>query len=303
MANSLNPRQKNVLTALVDHYIVKAEPVSSKILSQSPILSASSATIRNTMAELEDLGMVEQPHASAGRLPTDRGYRVYVDELMYPEPLAISDKTVLDLLGAEESHEAKVVKAAKTLADMTQLLGLVIPPDDEQVIFRKISLVRVEEDKIVVVVTGSNDEARSLLVESGSEVSFYRLEAVIQKLNLEMKGKPVSFLNDILNDKMDKSASKDDIQALDVLGRSILKLSKNEGGDDVIVHGIKNLMNRPDFTKINDFEAIMDLLDSKITLVHFLRQKGNTRTGHKQSDAGGTKAGSNDSSHAATVLH
>ena len=97
MANSLNPRQKNVLTALVDHYIVKAVPVSSKILSQSPILSASSATIRNTMVELEGLGMVEQPHASAGRLPTDLGYRVYVDELMYPQPLAASDKKSLDL--------------------------------------------------------------------------------------------------------------------------------------------------------------------------------------------------------------
>src|SRR5690606_38942470 len=86
-AAELTPRQKQVLTALVDHYIVRAEPVSSSLLSQSSVVRASSATIRNTLADLEQRGFVEQPHTSSGRLPTDRGYRTYVNDLMHPEPL------------------------------------------------------------------------------------------------------------------------------------------------------------------------------------------------------------------------
>ena len=165
---SLNPRQKQVLTAIVDHYIVKAEPVSSKMLSQSAVLRASSATIRNTMAELEDIGMVEQPHTSSGRLPTNLGYRTYVDELMYPEPLHVEDRQALDQVSAvDQSDEALMAMAAKTLADMTRFLGLVIPPPRDPT-FRKISLIPVEEGKIVLVLTSSETEVRSLLLDSGS---------------------------------------------------------------------------------------------------------------------------------------
>src|SRR5690606_7457690 len=104
---SLTPREKQVLTALVDHYIVRAEPVSSSLLSQSAVVRASSATIRNTLADLEERGFDEQPHASAGRLPTDRGYRTYVDERMHPRPRDAGDHRALDAaIPADEARGA-----------------------------------------------------------------------------------------------------------------------------------------------------------------------------------------------------
>ena len=232
--NPLNPRQKQVLTALVDHYIVRAEPISSKILSRSPILQASSATIRNTMSELEGRGMVEQPHASAGRLPTDLGYRTYVDELMHPEPLSEEDKSTLNPLAAEESHEALMSRAAKTLADMTQLLGLVIPPPEGQATFRNMSLVQVGEDRLVLVLSSSDKEARSLLMDSGQGASFYRLEAIVRRINQKMQGKPVSLLNDFLDSSPEKAVSMEELNAIDILNRSILKLSGSELANDVL---------------------------------------------------------------------
>jgi len=273
--NSLNPRQKQVLTAIVDHYIVKAEPVSSQLLSRNALVRASSATIRNTMAELEDLGLVEQPHTSSGRLPTDLGYRTYVDDLMHPEPLREEDRQVLDKeLGRDESDEARMARTAKTLADMTLLLGLVIPPSSDEPTFRKISLIPVDEGKVVVVLTSSEDETRSLLVEPGNETSVFRLESIANRLNQQMLGKPVSFLNDHLENPENSQISNDESKVLEMLNRSILKLSRTQAREDVFLHGTRNLVNRPDFVKIEDLGSVLELLDSKITLVHFLRQRG-----------------------------
>ena len=278
---SLNRRQKQVLTAIVDHYVVKAEPVSSKVLCQNIVLQASSATIRNTMSELEDMGFVEQPHASSGRLPTDLGYRTYVDELMHPEPLNPGDKLAMDTaLGEDESDEAILAHAAKTLSDITCLLGLVIPPASGKAVFKKIALVPVAEGKIALILSSSESEVRSLLMDSGSETSIYRLEAIANRLNQSLQGQPVSLLNGYLDFYSERPLSTEENHALELLSRSILKLTRIKTGEELFVFGAKNLLNRGDFVKTEDISAVLELLDSKITLVHLLRQQGDIEGVH-----------------------
>lgn len=291
---SLNDRQKQVLTALVDHYIVRAEPVSSSLLSQSSVVRASSATIRNTLADLEQRGFVEQPHASSGRLPTDRGYRTYVNDLMHPEPLAPEDKRALDVAipspaparrgteGAGGGHdpvvsfEARLEGAARALADQSRLMGLVIPPPESQPVFRKASLVHLEESKVALVLADSGAVAgvgvRSLLLDT-RDISVFRLEAVVKRLNDDMGGRPVSLLNDYLKGAEELTAQNDEKDAIGLLGRSILKLSGGKTGEEVLLAGARNLVNHADFANISDLESIFGLLESKVTLVHFLRQR------------------------------
>jgi heat-inducible transcriptional repressor len=140
MGDPLNSRQKQVLTAIVDHYIVKAEPVSSKVLSVDPIFQASSATIRNTMAELVEMGFVEQPHASAGRLPTDRGYRTYIDELMHIENLGPEDKNAIESEIAEFQDEQEVLAhTARMLERLTRQMGLAVSPSGEEGLFKNLT--------------------------------------------------------------------------------------------------------------------------------------------------------------------
>jgi heat-inducible transcriptional repressor len=295
----LNPREKQVLTALVDHYIVRAEPVSSSLLSQSAVVRASSATIRNTLADLEERGFVEQPHTSSGRLPTDRGYRAYVNDLMHPEPLAAEDKRALDVAipsvpesgasniagsgafpaGAvrpEISTEARLSGAAQGLADQTRLLGLVIPPPSSSPLFRKASLVPIEESKVALVLADSGSAAgtavRSLLLDT-RDISIFRLEAIVKRLNDDMQGRPVSLLNDYIRGAEAIPTSGDEKDAIGLLGRSILKLSQEKTGEDVLIAGARNLVNRPDFVNSGDLDSIFGLLESKVTLVHFLRQR------------------------------
>ena len=122
MDTPLNPRQKQVLTAIVDHYVVKAEPVSSKVLSANPLLQASSATIRNTMAELEEMGFVEQPHTSAGRTPTDLGYRTYVNDLMQVESLSAEEARAIEAAVSEAHDEQELMSAVARLLGEAALL-------------------------------------------------------------------------------------------------------------------------------------------------------------------------------------
>jgi heat-inducible transcriptional repressor len=277
--DSLNPRQRQVLTALVEHYIVRAEPVSSGVLSQSAVVRASSATIRNTLSDLEERGFVEQPHASAGRLPTDRGYRAYVDELMHPHPLADQDRRALDVAIPSPvsfaSVEARLAGAAQGLADQTRLLGIVVPPPETRPVFRKATLVPIEDHKVALVFadsSGAETAVRSLLVDT-RDISIFRLEVVLKRLNDEMQGHPVSLLNDYLVRMEAAQVSADEKDAAGLLGRSILKLSREKTGEDVFISGAKNLVGHGDLGKIGEIGSIFELLESKVTLVHFLRQK------------------------------
>ncbi len=279
MTNPLNPRQKKVLTAIVDHYIVKAEPVSSKVLSVNPLLQASSATIRNTMAELEDMGFVEQPHASAGRLPTDRGYRTYIDELMLMESLGADDKRVIETEIALNQDEQELLEhTAQMLERMTHQLGVAVSPSVEQTVFKNLSLVPLAENRIMIILSVSEAVFRTTLVDSGIETSIYRLESIARRINERMQGQPVSFLNSLLQNPVENSVSEEERNAFRFLNRSISKLFKSQKNEEIQISGTKNILNAKNIENIEDLDSIIDLLDSKMALVHFLRQR-NAREG------------------------
>jgi heat-inducible transcriptional repressor len=274
MANPLNPRQKQVLTAIVDHYIVKAEPVSSKVLSVNPLFQASSATIRNTMAELEEMGFVAQPHASAGRLPTDRGYRTYIDELMRIETLSPEEKKVIEAEIAENQDEQELLgHTAKMLERLTRQLGVAVAPALEQGLFKNLSLVPLAENRIMIILSVSESVFQTTLINSGIETSIYRLESIANRINERMQGRPVSLLNTYLKDPKDNLTSEEELKALRFFDRSISKLFKTQKADEIQISGTKNILSSQNFENIEDLESILDLLDSKMALVHFLRQR------------------------------
>ena len=274
MNTPLNPRQKQVLTAIVDHYVVKAEPVSSKVLSANPLLQASSATIRNTMAELEEMGFVEQPHTSAGRTPTDRGYRTYVNDLMQVDSVTAEEARAIEAGIAESDDEQELMAhTARILGNLTRQLGVAVSPAVEQSIFKNLSLIPLDQNRVMIVLSISETIFRTTLADSVIDTSIYRLESIARRINERMQGKPVSFLNNLLRDPKESSSSEEEKKASSFFDRSISKLFKAQGHQDVQISGTKNIFSRADFEKMEDLEAILDLLDSKMALVHFLRQR------------------------------
>jgi heat-inducible transcriptional repressor len=277
----LNTRQKQVLTAIVDHYIVKAEPVSSKVLSVNPLLQASSATIRNTMAELEDMGFVEQPHTSAGRTPTDRGYRTYLNELMPIESLNPEEmRTIEAEIDQAQDEQEMMAHTAAILGRLTRQLGVAVSPSVEEALFKNLSLVPVDRNKVMIILSVSDTVFRTTLVDSGIDTSIYRLESIARRINERMQGKPVSFLNNLLKNPREDITSEEEKKAFSFFDRSISKLFKSQTNQDVQISGTKNIFSREDFEKLEDLESILDLLDSKMALVHFLRQRNDKEGVH-----------------------
>ncbi len=274
MNNPLNRRQKQVLTAIVDHYIVKAEPVSSKVLSVNPILQASSATIRNTMVELEQMGFVEQPHSSAGRTPTDRGYRTYIDELMPVETLTPNECEAIEAEIAEARDEQEVLSVtAKMLERLTKQLGVAVAPSLSQSKFQNLSLIPIAENRVMIILSVADTVFRTTWVDPGIETSIFRLESIARRITEQMYGKPVSLLNALLKNPMETLNSEDERPALQLFERSISKLFQGEKSEDISISGTKNIVGQQNFETIEEMDSILDLLDSKMALVHFLRQR------------------------------
>src|SRR6476646_1605682 len=163
----LSRRERRVLEAVIRSYIETAEPAGSRTLSRRFGLGVSPATIRNTMSELEEKGFLFHPHTSAGRIPTDKAYRLYVNSLMRIEPVAADEGTRLaeQLSSAGSAVEAILRRAAQSLGVLTQELGVAIGPRLDLSVLQRIALVRASAERLLIVLTLSGGAMRTIFVE------------------------------------------------------------------------------------------------------------------------------------------
>ncbi|MEE8576564.1 MAG: HrcA family transcriptional regulator, partial [candidate division Zixibacteria bacterium] len=150
---NLSEREKQILLNLIDYYIASADPVGSRVIANKFKMGISSATVRNTLQDLEELGLVEQPHTSAGRIPTDIGYRVYVDYLLRPEKLTQAEQQQIKQSIIKEGRGINELlgQTARVLGEITQQLGVTISPKFESGRLESLRLIRIAEGKIMVV--------------------------------------------------------------------------------------------------------------------------------------------------------
>jgi len=270
----LTLRQREVLCAVIQNFIVKAEPISSKTLASQPALSASSATIRNTMGELERLGLIEHPHTSAGRMPTDLGYRVYIDSLLKIEDLNLSDqKLILTHLEKAQQEDEIMHAAAQMLSQVTRLFGMAVATylEDDQI--EKLELIRLAEKKVMVILGLSGKLIRSLMVELKTDLSDSSLHLIASVLSQRLRGKTVSMLTEPIYTSEIHQEAEDLSGPIRIFTHSILKLLSPSGGSQIALAGARNIVQQPDFEKIEDLEGLIEIIDNQSTLVHFLAQR------------------------------
>ncbi|HEV3215803.1 MAG TPA: heat-inducible transcriptional repressor HrcA [Vicinamibacterales bacterium] len=196
MQTNLSTRSARILAALVGEYIHTAEPVGSARLAQSAGLNVSSATVRNTLAELEDLGYLQQPHTSAGRIPTDRGYRFYVDQLLEtPRPLRGGGSAVEAQLrryaGSPALVEDVLVSVSGVLSRASRLVAFALPMSDGYGILKEIEFVRLSASKVLVVVVTDVGQVTRKAIDVGEEVKPQELRQAANYLNTEFAGLPL----------------------------------------------------------------------------------------------------------------
>lgn len=189
--NDLTERERQVLEAVIQSYVETAEPAASRTLSRRFGLGVSPATIRNTMSDLEEKGFLFHPHTSAGRVPTDRAYRVYVDSLLSLDPLAGADERRLadELATAgRNAIEGILRRAAQSLGVLTQELGVALGPRLDAAVLQRIELVKLASDRMLMVLALERAVARSIYIEVPVDIADDALGIVSAVLNERLAG-------------------------------------------------------------------------------------------------------------------
>ena len=269
---NLSPRERQVLANLIDHYISTAGPVGSRIIARKFEMGVSSATIRNTLQDLEELGLVEQPHHSAGRVPTDTGYRVYVDYLLKPERLTEEEKMAIRQGILREGRGIKDVlgQTARVLGEITSQLGLTIAPRFEVGVLCDLRLIPVAEGRLMVIVIVESGLVRSLILEVEAQLTPKAILEVETCLNERLRGLTLSEIRDSISERL-----------ADVPGSGrLLKIvidSKDkiwsEGYDgNLTVAGTENLVAMPEFADREQLSSLLKVINEGRVLTDFLGQ-------------------------------
>ncbi|WP_218082681.1 heat-inducible transcriptional repressor HrcA [Anthocerotibacter panamensis] len=262
----LNPRHRQILWATVKRYIDTAEPVGSKILAEAYRFDLSSASIRNAMNALEQAGLLFQPHTSAGRIPSDSGYRVYVDELLAPSEDLVQQmrEAVLQELG-EELHrtlESFLERAARLLSMLTGCVALITAPTGVLTSIRHLRLVPVSEGHVLLIVVTDNLQTRSLLLDLPAEVSEDELEPINNFLNTHLSNRT---LKDFASDQSEPLWQE--FRAWAEFLRSLVEVIREEilapTVGQVFVSGLSTVLRQPEFTQPQRLWEMVSLLEQE----------------------------------------
>ncbi len=259
----LNGRKLKILEAIIGNYLDTAEPVGSRTISKNYDLGVSPATIRNEMSDLEELGFIMQPHTSAGRIPSDKGYRLYVDMLMSARNN--SDKHleyVEALVGTAGRIENMLQEIASVIAKETNLAAVVSTPQYTKSKVKNIQLIELESEKVLAVIVTDGNIANNYVFEVNEAISQPELNRLSYILNEQLHGLNVDEINLPLIEQMKAFAGdKDEViqKVLEVIFQSV----KNNESTDIYTSGTLNMLRLPEFSNLEKATTLMETLEKK----------------------------------------
>lgn len=273
----LSERQRLILNAIVDNYIQSAEPVGSRTISKREEINLSSATVRNEMADLEDLGYLEQPHTSAGRVPSTKGYRYYVDNLMEPQSLSEQDVLNLKQLFAERiQHTEKVIEeTAIILSQMTNYTSIVLGPEIFDQKLKHLQIVRLNQSQAIVIIVTNTGRVENKLIELPDYISFQEVEKLVNLLNAKLQDTPLWQLRHRLYEEIASEMQRNIQQHQEWLA-VMEKTFSEEPKERVYLRGATKIMNQPEFRDVEKVKGIFDLLEKTDQILHLF---GSTENG------------------------
>jgi heat-inducible transcriptional repressor len=269
----LNERDKAILRYVVQQFILTASPVGSRNISKKYALGLSPATIRNIMADLEEMGLLGHPHTSAGRVPTDKGYRFYVDSLMAPPLLDSDAKAFLDTnFNTQNSETDDLLKiTALLLGDITNQIALVSYPKFENAVLEKIQIVQLSSSRILVIISINSGLVRTITLEINSELREDNVLFVQQYLNEKLSGLKFSEIRETLKERV-KDFNRDDYHPIiRVFLDSVDKIFTDfNAGEKSYISGTKNILSQPEFEDYKQVKGVIELVEDKEVIVHIM---------------------------------
>ena len=260
----LSQRKKQILKAVVEAHIAAGEPVGSKYLVQSNLLSCSSATIRNEMAELEEMGYLEQPHTSAGRVPSELGYRFYVDSLL--QHYAMTNKEIDEinsLLKVKMGELDKILEvASKVASNITKYTGIAIKPKQSLVKVLKYEIVGIDSRQFAIVMILSTGAIKTKKVKLGFDIDEFSLPRLSTALNTYLTGLCADeiTLTSVIN--LERAMGADPMLVNATIKAIYETMSELDGGE-LHYSGLNHLLQYPEYSDVNKFGEIINTFEEK----------------------------------------
>ena len=280
-------RRLEILRAIVDEYVATQEPVGSKALAENHNLGVSPATIRNEMAVLEEEGLITQPHTSAGRIPTDLGYRMFVDQISNVKPLSAPERRAIEtfLEGALDLDDV-VMRTVKLLADVTKQVAVVQYPSLVKSRVRHVELVLLNSLRTMLILITDTGRVEQRVIELATEVDDEFLNSMRIKLNNSIAGQRLPEVADKLSALMD-SLNQSDRRNMAVVISTLIEMALEKPEEKVVLAGTANLTRfRQDFSA--QIHPILEALEEQVVLLRLLGGASSgvqVRIGSEQSDA------------------
>jgi heat-inducible transcriptional repressor len=271
----LNDREKTILRSIVQQFILTASPVGSRNITKKFDVGVSPATVRNIMSDLEDSGFINHPHTSAGRIPTDKGYRYYVDTLMEIQKLKSSDKGIIDKSLDQNSLETdEILKiAAKLLSTITKQIACVTYPTLDNGILEKIQLVILSSTRLLVVVSIKSGLVKTMTIEFETAVESEKLHKVESLLNERLNGLTFQEIRKTFKDRL-SDVGDNEKPIIRLFIDSIDRIFKDQKKDEkIVITGATNIIQHPEFEDPGKFQSVIELIEDKDIIIHIMDKK------------------------------
>lgn len=266
----IGDRKKIILKAVVDNYISNAEPVGSKVLSTKISLKLSPATLRNEMAELEDLGYLEQPHTSAGRVPSNLGYRLYVDELMNTHMIPRREKEVINMTLSKRLREldSLIAEAARLVSSLTNyaVFSTISQSPDARIL--RVDLLPIDSETFVIVIVFSTKTVKNTVARKQPEISEEKLHVVTTVLNLRLFNRLASEITDSLVGEIAAECDVPESFARLIVD-FICEAARETDQSRVYVNGTNRVLEQPEFKDVTKAQRLLDYLSDHNSIARF----------------------------------
>ena len=257
----LTNRKKQILRAIVEIYIATAEPVGSRSVAEQAGLDISTATIRNEMADLTEMGYLEQPHTSAGRVPSPMGYRLYVNELMGEHRLTMQEtQRINEALNLKMEELDRVIdRAGKVLSQISDYPVFTAAAPKKRVTVKRYDLLMVEENAFIAVVMTDNSVVKNKLTRMPDELSDPQLQMLSTVLNNSFVGLTLEEMRDVLN-KMEARSAPGAFELISLVVQFAMEVLNEQASQNIHTLGIAHLLEHPEYRSLDKAKPLMNYL-------------------------------------------
>ncbi len=273
MADSLTERSQNILEAIVKDYIASAEPIGSRAITRRHSFNLSPASVRNVMADLEDMGFLCAPHTSAGRIPTEKGFQYYIDTLLQVRDLSQKEKQTLHKSYCFQGMlmEDIMQEVGRVLSDLSQYAGLVMAPKFASTVFRQIEFIQLSHGRLLMIYVSETGLVQNKVIEADPSLTIRELEQISNYLNRELTGLSIREVREKLNQELQQEQTLYDQLRKQALNLSCAAL-QDEVENQVYVSGTSLMLEQPEFSSPQQMKRLIRTFESKKLLIELLDQ-------------------------------